>query len=101
MIKMQVDPKGIFRQAGRHLTLTPQCLCKGMALCYFTYFPSVQYNWNRSTSRGGTRVALKVVDLDWHSTGPKHRILAPEVASHSLSLCYGQGCSIVPILLGS
>jgi len=50
-----------------------------MALC-----PSVQYNWDRTTSRGGTSVALKVAELYPCSDGPKHRILAPEVASHSL-----------------
>lgn len=101
MLKVQVDPKGIFRQAGRHLTLRPQCLCKGNVLCYFTYFPLVWYKWNRSTSCGCISVALKVVELDWHSAGPKHRIPAPEVASHSLSLYLGQVCSVAPMLLGS
>lgn len=37
-----------------------------------------------------TTAALKVVELYQHTTGPKHRILAPEVASRSV-LMFGRG----------
>lgn len=100
MLKMQVDSKGSFRQTGTHLTRRPRCLCKGVALCYFVYFPSDKNNWIRSTPSGGTSIALKVVELDWHSSGPKHRIPAPNCLL-TLSMCLGQVCSVIPTLLES
>lgn len=64
-----------------------------------SHFPSVRYNRIRSTSSAGVSVALKMVEQ--HSSGPRQRILLPEVASHCLSLCMTQVCSSIPMLLGS
>lgn len=32
MLGMQVDPKGIFEQAGMHVTQRSHCLCEGMTV---------------------------------------------------------------------